>query len=92
MLAQPQKAQRSLLSGDDRWPTAPRRCGIAIIATGAAIPARASLSLPAAGARTLDDPEAERVRRAKREAAGWHFWGNEADRLKTHEQSTAPAA
>ena len=29
--------------------------------------------------RALDDPEAERVRRAKREAAGWYFWGNEVE-------------
>jgi N6-adenosine-specific RNA methylase IME4 len=29
--------------------------------------------------RALDDPEAERLRRAKREAAGWYFWGNEAE-------------
>jgi N6-adenosine-specific RNA methylase IME4 len=28
--------------------------------------------------RALDDPEAERVRRGKREATGWYFHGNEA--------------
>jgi hypothetical protein len=28
--------------------------------------------------RALRDPEAERARRAKREAAGWYFWGTEA--------------
>jgi N6-adenosine-specific RNA methylase IME4 len=28
--------------------------------------------------RPLDDPELERARQAKREAAGWHAWGNEA--------------
>jgi N6-adenosine-specific RNA methylase IME4 len=27
------------------------------------------------------DPEAERVRRAKREAAGWRVWGNEAEAI-----------
>jgi N6-adenosine-specific RNA methylase IME4 len=31
--------------------------------------------------RALDDPEAERIRRAKREAAGWYFWGNEAEAI-----------
>jgi hypothetical protein len=29
--------------------------------------------------RALADPEAERVRREKREAAGWYFHGDEAD-------------
>jgi N6-adenosine-specific RNA methylase IME4 len=29
--------------------------------------------------RALDDPEAERVRREKREAAGWYAWGNEVE-------------
>jgi hypothetical protein len=42
--------------------------------------------------RALDDPEAEHIRRAKREAAGWHVWGNEADHPETRERSTAPAA
>jgi N6-adenosine-specific RNA methylase IME4 len=27
--------------------------------------------------RAYPDPEAERIRRAKRETAGWYFWGNE---------------
>jgi N6-adenosine-specific RNA methylase IME4 len=42
--------------------------------------------------RALDDPEAERSRREKREAAGWFFWGNEADHLETSMPTTAPAA
>jgi N6-adenosine-specific RNA methylase IME4 len=29
--------------------------------------------------RALDDPAAERLRRAKREAVGWHVFGNEAE-------------
>jgi hypothetical protein len=29
--------------------------------------------------RALDDPAAERSRRAKRDAAGWHMFGNEAE-------------
>jgi N6-adenosine-specific RNA methylase IME4 len=29
--------------------------------------------------RAFPDPEAERVRRAKREAAGWYFFGNEVE-------------
>jgi N6-adenosine-specific RNA methylase IME4 len=37
--------------------------------------------------RALDDPEAERVRRAKREANGWFFWGNE---VETIPQGCAP--
>jgi N6-adenosine-specific RNA methylase IME4 len=35
--------------------------------------------------RALDDPEAERIRRAKREAAGWYFWGNEAEAMQAAE-------
>jgi hypothetical protein len=42
--------------------------------------------------RALRDPEAERARGAKREAAGWYVYGNEADHSETREQSTAPAA
>ena len=34
--------------------------------------------------RPSDDPELERARRAKREAAYWYVWGNEAvDRQST---------
>jgi N6-adenosine-specific RNA methylase IME4 len=29
--------------------------------------------------RAFDDPAAEAIRRAKREATGWHFWGNEVE-------------
>jgi N6-adenosine-specific RNA methylase IME4 len=42
--------------------------------------------------RAFPDPDAERARRAKREAAGWYFYGNEADHPETLERSTAPAA
>jgi hypothetical protein len=42
--------------------------------------------------RALDDPEAECQRRAKREAAGWYFHGNEAEVIGTTFAATAAVA